>query len=240
LLLDRHLEPENAMKKQQGGFTLVEIAIVLVIIGLLLGGVLKGQELIVQAKIKNVTNDFNGIAAAIYGYQDRYKSFPGDDNKAADGSGTSTAKGRWGTNTANGDANGQVDGEFPSASDTDESRIFWQHLRLAGFVAGDSTSKAQPQNALGGIVGVQMSSGAAASPDLSGLVVCSSNLSGKVASAVDAQLDDGLTNRGSVRGYTQTGVVTPGATTNPTRSAAASGGAYTDDGATLYTLCKTL
>ena len=40
------------MNKQQSGFTLVEIAIVLVIIGLLLGGVLKGQELINSAKVK--------------------------------------------------------------------------------------------------------------------------------------------------------------------------------------------
>ena len=49
------------MRKQQSGFTLVEIAIVLVIIGLLLGGILKGQEMITQAKIKNIINDFNGI-----------------------------------------------------------------------------------------------------------------------------------------------------------------------------------
>lgn len=224
------------MKNQQGGFTLVEIAIVLVIIGLLLGGVLKGQELIVQAKIKNVINDFNGISAAIYGYQDRYKSFPGDDGRAAT---AGAVAGRWGANTANGDADGQVEGDFPSSADADESRIFWQHLRLAGFVAGDSTSRAQPQNALGGIIGVQMGSGAAAQPDLAGLVVCSSNLSGKVASAVDTQLDDGLTNRGSVRGYSHIAPVTPGAA-NPTRVAAAATGAYTDDGATLYTLCKTL
>ena len=47
------------MNNRQSGFTLVEIAIVLVIIGLLLGGVLKGQELITQAKIKNVANDLN-------------------------------------------------------------------------------------------------------------------------------------------------------------------------------------
>ena len=55
----RHI---GAMK--QKGFTLVEIAIVLVIIGLLLGGILKGQEMITQAKIKNIVNDFNGITAA--------------------------------------------------------------------------------------------------------------------------------------------------------------------------------
>src|SRR2546427_10556260 len=67
----------------QAGFTLVEIAIVLVIIGLLLGGILKGQEMITQARIKNVINDFNGITAAINSYQDRYRALPGDDINAA-------------------------------------------------------------------------------------------------------------------------------------------------------------
>jgi len=57
------------MKNQQKGFTLVEIAIVLVIIGLLLGGILKGQEMIVQAKIKNAIADFSGISAAYHGYR---------------------------------------------------------------------------------------------------------------------------------------------------------------------------
>ena len=66
----------TAMKKSQKGFTLVEIAIVLVIIGLLLGGILKGQEMITQAKIKNVIADLTGVSAAMYGYQDRYRALP--------------------------------------------------------------------------------------------------------------------------------------------------------------------
>lgn len=69
--------------KRQSGFTLVEIAIVLVIIGLLLGGVLKGQELINSAKVKNFANDFRNIPLFIYGYQDKYKALPGDDANAA-------------------------------------------------------------------------------------------------------------------------------------------------------------
>ena len=67
------------MKTRQQGFTLVEIAIVLVIIGLLLGGILKGQEMITQAKIKNAISDFSGISAAYHGYNDRYRALPGDD-----------------------------------------------------------------------------------------------------------------------------------------------------------------
>src|SRR3954467_12611219 len=100
------------MKTMQKGFTLVEIAIVLVIIGLLLGGILKGQEMITQAKIKNVMADFSGISAAYHGYQDRYRMIPGDDN---------TAGARWTpADTAtpkaiDGDGNGQVAGAYAAA-----------------------------------------------------------------------------------------------------------------------------
>ena len=212
------------MKSSQGGFTLVEIAIVLVIIGLLLGGVLKGQELITQAKIRNVANDINGMSAAVYGYQDRYKKFPGDDNDAAT---------RW-TNpaTKSGDGNG-AGGAAGQATVIDcagagaggENCRFWQHLRLSGFVGGDSGSWLAPQNAAGGIL--QAQNGALG---LSALTICSTNLSGKIANAIDAQFDDGKPNTGQVRG---TSSVTK-LDVSPTDTA------YVDDGSTVYVVCKTL
>ena len=218
------------MKSQQKGFTLVEIAIVLVIIGLLLGGVLKGQELITQAKIKNIANDLNGMAAAIYGYQDRYKKFPGDDNGAA---------ARWLDPAAtNGNGDGQIGGELNSNAAGVESREFWQHLRLAGFVGGDTATKDQPNNSVGGIVGVQSNAGPINTPELASLVVCSSNLPGKVANAIDAQFDDGVSARGVVRGYTQANSVVANGGANPSRAASAAN--YIDDGVTLYTICKSL
>ncbi len=66
----------------QKGFTLIEIAIVLVIIGLLLGGVLKGQELINTARVRALNNTVDGITAAWFSFQDRYRAFPGDYTQA--------------------------------------------------------------------------------------------------------------------------------------------------------------
>src|SRR5688500_1530146 len=117
-------ERESTMNRQTG-FTLVEIAIVLVIIGLLLGGILKGQEMITQAKIKNVIADFSGVSAAYHGYQDRYRAIPGDDPNADT---------RWAVAPAatKGDGNGVVGGAYNAPADVagaaGESRRWWDHL----------------------------------------------------------------------------------------------------------------
>src|SRR5262245_38597989 len=137
------------------GFTLVEIAIVLVIIGLLLGGILKGQEMITQAKIKNVIADFSGVSAAYHGYVDRYKKIPGDDPCAggtvlAGTCGSTT--GRW-TGATAGNGNGVVAGKYNSVTASDESRLWWDHLRREGFVSG--VGDLQPFNALTGQLGEQ-------------------------------------------------------------------------------------
>ena len=225
------------MKSNTKGFTLVEIAIVLVIIGLLLGGILKGQEMITQAKIKNVMADFSGISAAFYGYQDRYRMIPGDDN---------TAGARWtGALTAiNGDGNGQVSGTYNAACPTtilaasEESCKFWDHLRRSGFVSGNGG--AQPFNAVTGMIGVQTGNGAGAAAlgGFSGLIICSANLPDKIAVAVDTQMDDGVPATGTVRGGAQTGP-------NPAvgagiGAAAVPDPAYIENGTNTYTICRSL
>src|SRR6476659_9573614 len=69
---------KQSMNKRQSGFTLIEIAIVLVIIGLLLGGVLKGQELITGARVRNLIQQQDGVKAAYFGFLDRFRALPGD------------------------------------------------------------------------------------------------------------------------------------------------------------------
>src|SRR5436190_6290484 len=176
----------ESIRKTQG-FTLVEIAIVLVIIGLLLGGILKGQEMITQAKIKNVISDFSGISAAYHGYVDRYKRIPGDDPCAGAGASLTvgtcgTATPRWATATG-GNGNGIVGGKYNSTTPADESRLWWDHLRRAGFVSGVGDN--QPFNALSGQIGVQTGDAAAAPAatlgGFAGIIICSSNLPDKIA-----------------------------------------------------------
>src|SRR5262245_51071879 len=98
------------MRKQQTGFTLIEIAIVLVIIGLLLGGVLKGQELITSARVRNMISQQDGIKAAYFGFLDRYRALPGDYTAATTNiNGISTASGCGGATNGNGNGNGRIE-----------------------------------------------------------------------------------------------------------------------------------
>jgi prepilin-type N-terminal cleavage/methylation domain-containing protein len=220
------------MKTKQTGFTLVEIAIVLVIIGLLLGGILKGQEMITQAKIKNVVNDFNGITAAVNSYRDRYRAMPGDDLGAA---------GRW-TGAVSGNGDGVIQGLYgaPSAASYTqamESNLFWWHLRLAGFVAGATTGQAagqQPSNAANGIMGVETGVTGTNGLGFTSTIICESNLPDKIAIAVDAAMDDGSPSTGQVRAQLQTA-------TNPASLPATNiTSGYQETGTNNYLLCKNM
>lgn len=210
------------MKTKQAGFTLVEIAIVLVIIGLLLGGILKGQEMIIQAKVKNSITDFSGISAAYFGYQDRYRAIPGDDLGAT----------RWSGATA-GDGNRILVGLYVPALATDETALWWDHLRRSGFVTG--TGVANPINSFNGSMGVQTGDGGAAPAAVLGgftnLLMCSPNLPDKVAIALDVQMDDGNPGTGAVRGTQASG--------NPAIApATVLATAFYETGTLVYTLCR--
>jgi prepilin-type N-terminal cleavage/methylation domain-containing protein len=66
------------MKERQRGFTLIEMAIVLVVIGLILGMVYKGRQLVASAKVKNAQAGYNKVIAGLNTFYDRYGFFPGD------------------------------------------------------------------------------------------------------------------------------------------------------------------
>ncbi|MGE4503159.1 MAG: prepilin-type N-terminal cleavage/methylation domain-containing protein [Thiomicrospira sp.] len=219
---------------RQQGFTLIEIAIVLVIIGLLLGGVLKGRELIENSKVKNAANDINGVSAAFYAYQDRYKRLPGDDGPI----GALTARGGlWSTpGITAGNNNGVI---TVTAAQTftgaGENAPFWQHLKAAGLISGnpaDTGVTALPRNAFGGLIGVTT---ADVMGGLLGNKLCLSQVPGKAAASLDVQFDDG---NGATGNFRATEAVS-GANTVPGNAVTATPPQTGYSENNVYTVCMT-
>lgn len=219
--------------KKQGGFTLVEIAIVLVIVGLLLAGVLKGQELIESSKIRASVSELNSITAANNAYTDRFRVAPGDDGPTA--AALQARGGPWANVTVAGNQDGiLVSTAAQSVAPTLESLGFWQHLKAAGFISGspaDIGVAALPRNSFGGLIGVV--GPAAAITGANGRSVCITQVPGKAARALDTQLDDGIPNTGDVR----TTLAVAGVNTVP-GAAVAAAPFYVDTN--FYTVCRTL
>ncbi|MBF0143592.1 MAG: prepilin-type N-terminal cleavage/methylation domain-containing protein [Magnetococcales bacterium] len=181
------------------GFTLVEIAIVLVIIGLLLGGVLKAQSMIENSRIKRLASDTNATIAAINAYMDSYATLPGDDANA-------TARG-FAAAPAVGDGDGLIDGSWVPATgnfDTDETALAWNHARCAGLTKGNciaSTNNIEiPLNSFGGYLGIGDGRAITADLGISKKLICMEKVPGEAAVIYDTQHDDGVGTTGSVRG----------------------------------------
>jgi len=188
---------------KQKGFTLVEIAIVLVIVGLLIGGVLKGQEMITNAKLKRIESDNAGIAAAMFSYQDRYLQLPGDDS---DASGRFDVYSPGGVEDLN--VNGGGDGLIGDGTDwaanngilivgaSVETEKFFGHMRAAGLIPGGSGYETtRPSNAYGGQIGIQDGS-----LSMTGHVTIFGQIEGSIARILESRLDDNNRASGRMRG----------------------------------------
>lgn len=184
--------------KQQRGFTLVEIAIVLVIIGLILGGVFKGQALIDSARVRSLSTDVTGIRAAWYSFQERYRSIPGD---------FSNAPTQIDSAASPGNGNGRIDGG-------QERAAVWQQMALAGLISGNfdgaqnATGTASdvtcgpgtcPKNPFNGFYKISYSAQAADVEGMAHEIFTGEQIPVSILSQLDSKLDDGKPSSGRFR-----------------------------------------
>ena len=187
------------MKRQQG-FTLVEIAIVLVIIGLILGGILKGQELIDSARVRSISNDIAGVRTGWYAFQDRYNALPGDFNRAA---------AQIGGSSTNGNGNGRVD------VDTEVGGV-WEHMAEAGFISGDFNGDGEtindlvcdtgscPSNPFNGFYKISYGERIPGTASNANEFFTGDQIPVNIILQLDLKLDDGLADDGEMQSHADT------------------------------------
>lgn len=125
----------------QSAFTLIELSIVLVIIGLVIGGVLVGKDLIKSAELNKLITEIQRYEAARITFRTKYNCLPGDCNGASSlGLGSS------------GNGNGYVD----HYAANDETWLFWQHLASTKLIGGNFTGTNGPANSSDAVVNVNV------------------------------------------------------------------------------------
>lgn len=119
------------------GFTLIELSIVLVIIGLIVGGVLVGQDLIKAAEVRATVGQYEKYNTAINTFRTKYNGMPGDLAIAqAAAFGMYSPAGMTGA-AGLGDGNSLVEGASAGGVIlSGETIIFWKHLTQANLVDG--------------------------------------------------------------------------------------------------------
>lgn len=214
-------------KTNINGFTLVELAIVMTIIGLLIGGILKGQQLMENARITSLIKQVNSYTTAVQGFRERYGYMPGDFPLAE-----SRIQNCTPPLCLNGDGNGLLGAEQFVWENFDQSRAsenqqFWQQLTMANFASGIETGsnsfghgRSHPAAPIGGGFSAVFSRGAGvASPSALWLRLHNSLLDANPevgaritpyqGAIIDRKIDDGLPGTGIVQAF-QDGNPSPG------------------------------
>jgi len=236
------------MRRYTQGFTLVEIAIALVIIGLLIGGMLKGQELITGARVRNLISQQDDIKAAFFAFQDRYRALPGDYAFA------DTNINCGASPCSNGNGNGRIESAATpiNGSVTHEETLVWSHLASSGFLNGSytfadtaATDATTPKSPYGSYLDLETDQQyGQGTPPLKHNLKTGAQIPVETISEVDRKLDDGLPYTGIFQfsTYAAAGATAPVATgaggcidtTSTPNAWAARGGSANCGAATLF------
>lgn len=138
------------MSHRNTGLSLIELAIVLTIVGMIVGGITVGRDLIARAKVNNAISESEKYTKAIGQFQEKYMALPGDFAGATALWNTTGA-----TGTANGDGNGRITTQTTSTTFYEQFRA-WQHLSNAGFIAGRFSGSASTANTQLRVVGTNI------------------------------------------------------------------------------------
>jgi hypothetical protein len=195
------------MRRQNAsGFTLLEIAIVLLVVGLLFVGVMRGQELLTAARVRGVIQEQAGFRTAFFGFQDRYQAIPGDyPNASGTLAGVSVACGVAGS-PGNGNGNRQVQAQ------DGEHILVWDHLSKANYLNGRFTCEGNdtvnantvPRNRYGQFVQLLFDANYAGVARMRHNHKTGNDIPSDVLAEVDRKIDDGNALRGVFRGSTYT------------------------------------
>lgn len=243
------------ISKTNNAFTLIELAIVLVVIALIVGGVLTGQAMIRQSQIRAMVSEYDLYKSAVKEFRDKYLAMPGDFPSAST---------NW-----SGVSNGGGDGLIGSSSagswgNQNEWYLAWQHMALAGLIegrfSGTATSNTavigtnvpaskltgagwsifyySQQSADAGILGIYSGHILMAGAAVSGNFALNPVMSPQEMLAMDAKLDDGKPNTGNIRSNRPTG----GGSFSPTtaNSSCTSSNAYVGTSSVITNGCTPL
>lgn len=211
--------------QRKEAYTLMELAVVFTVIGMLIGGSLYGSYLVQTANLRSVIVDFKTIETAFQGFIDTYQAVPGDFVNAGN---------IWGTrcNPTPANCNGNGDGLITANSSATANEMFrsWQHLALSGFYPnnltgmsgsagnnGSDTTNSPASKMLGGLYSLTQrvhsstfgyTTGDGNSYNYMTLGKVNGNGSASVAvltsvdaQAIDSKMDDGVPSMGKIFSY---------------------------------------
>ncbi len=229
-------------RRGEAGFTLIELAVVMIIIGLLIGGILKGQELIANAQVKATVAQIKAIDTAIMTFRDKYGALPGDLRNAS----TRLPNCSAAPCNTDGNADGRINeaglGIWP-AIDAEEAVAFSQ-LSAAGLLAGVQTASTAvgygqtlPEAKIGGGFMIGYSTGSANASGMGATMPAghyivlngaAANVGAETgplraiqAAQIDRTIDDGIPNSGTVRVVSGTNGCSTGNAYNESNESAA-------------------